>query len=57
MNVFRIFRLRPMVVAVKFWAKSHNINEARLMTLSSYTITLMVIHYLQAGVTPPVGKE
>ena len=45
-----------MVVAVKFWAKSHNINEARLMTLSSYTITLMVIHYLQAGVTPPVGK-
>jgi len=48
------YRLRPMVVAVKFWAKSHNINEARLMTLSSYTITLMVIHYLQAGVTPPV---
>merc|ERR1711874_542310 len=33
---------------------SHEINEARLMTLSSYTITLMVIHYLQAGVTPQV---
>lgn len=48
------YRVRPMVLAVKLWAKSHDINEARLMTLSSYTLTLMVIHYLQSGVRPVV---
>jgi len=48
------YRVRPIVLAVKLWAKAHNINEARLMTLSSYTLTLMVIHYLQAAVRPPV---
>ena len=46
--------MRPLVLAVKMWAKDHGINEARFQTLSSYTITLMVIHYLQSGVNPPV---
>lgn len=48
------YRVRPLVLAVKMWAKDHKINEARFQTLSSYTITLMVLHYLQCGVTPPV---
>lgn len=47
-------RLRPLVLAVKLWARKHGINEARLQTLSSYTLSLMVIHYLQAGISPPV---
>ena len=36
------------------WAKEHGINEARFQTLSSYSLTLMVLHYLQSGVFPPV---
>lgn len=48
------YRVRPLVLAVKIWAKDHKINEARFQTLSSYTLTLMVLHYLQCGVSPPV---
>ena len=47
-------RVRPLVMAVKWWAKKNDINEPRYQTLSSYTLTLMVIHYLQCGVSPPV---
>ena len=47
-------RVRPLVMAVKWWAKKNGINEPRFQTLSSYTLTLMVIHYLQCGVSPPV---
>ena len=46
--------MRPLVLAIKKWAKNNNINEASLQTLSSYTLCLMVIHYLQCGVSPPV---
>jgi len=48
------YRVRPLVLAVKLWAKEHGINEARFQTLSSYSLTLMVLHYLQSGVFPPV---
>jgi len=48
------YRVRPLVLAIKLWAKDHKINEARFQTLSSYTLTLMVLHYLQCGVSPPV---
>jgi len=48
------YRVRPLVLFVKHWAKNHGINEARLGTLSSYTLTLMVLHFLQSGVSPPV---
>ena len=48
------YRVRPLVLAVKLWAKKNNINEARFQTLSSYTLSLMMIHYLQTGVSPPV---
>jgi len=48
------YRVRPLVLAVKLWAQNHGINEARFQTLSSYTLTLMVLNFLQVGVRPPV---
>lgn len=47
-------RVRPLVMAVKWWAKKNDINEPRYQTLSSYTLTLMVINHLQCGASPPV---
>jgi poly(A) RNA polymerase GLD2 len=41
------WRVRPLVVIVKIWAQANNINDAKNMTISSYSWTLMVIHYLQ----------
>ncbi|GIY83847.1 poly(A) RNA polymerase gld-2 homolog A [Caerostris extrusa] len=47
-------RLPPLVVLVKIWARCHNINDAKNYSLSSYSIVLMVIHYLQCRCRPPV---
>lgn len=48
------WRLRPLVIIIKLWAKFHDINDAKSMTISSYSLVLMVIHYLQCAVSPPV---
>ncbi|XP_016960212.1 poly(A) RNA polymerase gld-2 homolog A [Drosophila biarmipes] len=48
------WRVRPMALTVKQWAQYHNINNAKNMTISSYSLMLMVIHFLQVGVNPPV---
>ncbi|XP_076243113.1 poly(A) RNA polymerase gld-2 homolog A isoform X2 [Calliopsis andreniformis] len=48
------WRVRPLVLVVKLWAQSQNINDAKNMTISSYSLVLMVIHFLQCGVSPPV---
>ncbi|NXQ27275.1 GLD2 polymerase, partial [Alaudala cheleensis] len=40
-------RVRPLVLVVKKWASFHEINDASRGTLSSYTLVLMVLHYLQ----------
>ncbi|XP_011494261.1 PREDICTED: poly(A) RNA polymerase gld-2 homolog A-like isoform X2 [Ceratosolen solmsi marchali] len=48
------WRVRPLVLVVKMWAQCQNINDARHMTISSYSLVLMVIHFLQCGVTPAV---
>lgn len=40
-------RLAPLVVAVKKWASSNDINNAHRKTISSYSLTLMVINFLQ----------
>ncbi|KXJ76885.1 hypothetical protein RP20_CCG008758 [Aedes albopictus] len=48
------WRLRPLTLVVKLWAQHHNINDAKNMTISSYSLVLMVIHFLQYGVNPPV---
>ncbi|XP_049792131.1 poly(A) RNA polymerase gld-2 homolog A-like isoform X2 [Schistocerca nitens] len=48
------WRVRPLVLIVKLWAHAHNINDAKNMTISSYSLVLMVIHFLQCGVAPSV---
>ncbi|NP_001087892.1 poly(A) RNA polymerase GLD2-A [Xenopus laevis] len=40
-------RVRPLVLVIKKWANHHGINDASRGTLSSYTLVLMVLHYLQ----------
>ena len=46
------WRVRPLVAITKLWARAHRINDARRRTLSSYALTLMVLHYLQGGAAP-----
>ncbi|XP_043284893.1 poly(A) RNA polymerase gld-2 homolog A-like isoform X2 [Venturia canescens] len=48
------WRVRPLVLVVKLWAQCQDINDAKNMTISSYSLVLMVIHFLQCGVTPCV---
>lgn len=48
------WRVRPLVLIVKLWASWQDINDAKKMTVSSYSLSLMVIHYLQCGVNPPI---
>ncbi|XP_062139448.1 poly(A) RNA polymerase gld-2 homolog B isoform X2 [Drosophila sulfurigaster albostrigata] len=48
------WRTRPLVVIVKLWAQYHDINDAKRMTVSSYSLVLMVLHYLQFGCVPHV---
>jgi len=40
-------RLPALVLFVKHWAKVQGINDASQGTVSSYSLVLMVIHYLQ----------
>ncbi|CAD5210232.1 unnamed protein product [Bursaphelenchus xylophilus] len=48
------WRVRPLVCAVKGWAKKRGINDANQSSLTSYSLVMMVIHYLQCGVSPAV---
>jgi len=48
------WRVRPLVLQVKRWAKYHNINDASQSTVSSYSLALMTIFYLQTIVKPAV---
>jgi len=45
---------RPLCVLIKAWAARRNLNKAAHGTLSSYAHVLTLIHYLQAGVSPPL---
>ena len=47
-------RVQPMVMAIKRWGKARKINDASQGTLSSYSLVLMILHYLQSGCNPPV---
>ncbi|NWR74408.1 GLD2 polymerase, partial [Centropus unirufus] len=42
-------RVRPLVLVVKKWASFHGINDASRGTLNSYSLVLMVLHYLQSS--------
>ncbi|XP_019615300.1 PREDICTED: LOW QUALITY PROTEIN: poly(A) RNA polymerase GLD2-like [Branchiostoma belcheri] len=48
------WRVRPLVFLVKLWAGAQGINDASQSTLSSYSLTLMTLHYLQVGCSAPV---
>ncbi|CAI4221456.1 unnamed protein product [Auanema sp. JU1783] len=48
------WRVRPLVSVVKEWAKRKGINDANRSSFTSYSLVLMVIHYLQCGADPPV---
>jgi poly(A) RNA polymerase GLD2 len=48
------WRIRPLALVVKLWAQFHNINDARNSTISSYSLVLMVIHFLQYAVKPAI---
>jgi len=48
------WRVRPLALVVKLWAQHHHINDARNSTISSYSLVLMVLHFLQYGVVQPV---
>jgi poly(A) RNA polymerase GLD2 len=41
------WRVRPLVTIVKEWAKQNNINDSTRSTFTSYSLVLMVLHYLQ----------
>ena len=47
-------RVRPLVLAVKAWAKLREINSPYRGTLSSYGYVLMVLHFLANVAFPPV---
>uniref|UniRef100_A0AC34QSR8 PAP-associated domain-containing protein n=1 Tax=Panagrolaimus sp. JU765 TaxID=591449 RepID=A0AC34QSR8_9BILA len=51
---FSDWRIRPLVAIVKEWAKRCNINNASQSSFTSYSLVLMVIHYLQCGLDKPV---
>jgi len=53
--IFKVdWRVRLIVMVVKEWAKRRNINNASQSSFTSYSLVLMVIHYLQCGANPPV---
>lgn len=47
------WRVQPLAIAIKAWAHRNNIKNAYQKTISSYTLVLMLIHYLQVGCSPP----
>merc|ERR1712137_269173 len=40
-------RMRPLAIFLKAWARAQNINDRSQGTLSSFALTLMLIHHLQ----------
>lgn len=48
-------RMAQLMFAVKYWARYCGINDASCGTFNSYSLALMVIFYLQVGVTPPIA--
>ncbi|PAA73608.1 hypothetical protein BOX15_Mlig025907g1, partial [Macrostomum lignano] len=48
------WRVRPLVMFVKLWAQSLGVQDASQGRLSSYSLALMTVQYLQAGCSPPV---
>lgn len=47
-------RVKPLTIVIKLWAKKAQIIGAKFKRLPGFAIVLMVIHFLQAGCSPPV---
>ena len=47
-------RVAKLILTIKLWAKKNGINSAFNKSLTSYSISLMVIHFLQNACSPPV---
>ncbi|XP_060057071.1 poly(A) RNA polymerase GLD2 isoform X3 [Erinaceus europaeus] len=53
-------RVRPLALVIKKWASHHDINDASRGTLNSYSLVLMVLHYLQTlpePILPSIQKS
>ena len=42
------WRAKPLILCIKHWAQYHDINDASRQTLSSYSLALMGIYYMQS---------
>ncbi len=49
-------RIPPLGTAIKYWAKARGINDRSRGTLSSFSLLLMVIHFLQRR-SPPISPS
>ncbi|KAF2296109.1 hypothetical protein GH714_036175 [Hevea brasiliensis] len=52
-------RFRDMILLVKEWAKTHNINNSKAGTLNSYSLSLLVIFHFQTcvpAILPPLRE-
>uniref|UniRef100_A0AC35UHE0 PAP-associated domain-containing protein n=1 Tax=Rhabditophanes sp. KR3021 TaxID=114890 RepID=A0AC35UHE0_9BILA len=47
-------RFSQLAIIVKAWMKTYEFNDSRNGFFNSYSISLMVLHYLQCGITPPI---
>ncbi|XP_077971406.1 poly(A) RNA polymerase GLD2-like [Styela clava] len=47
-------RVQPLALIIKEWAHQRKINDASQGTMNSYSLVLMVVHFLQCGMDPPV---
>lgn len=55
LHVFSLDRRFPMLcLIVRAWAKSRKIADARFRTFNSYSLNLLVLHYLLYATDPPV---
>uniref|UniRef100_A0A8C9H595 polynucleotide adenylyltransferase n=1 Tax=Piliocolobus tephrosceles TaxID=591936 RepID=A0A8C9H595_9PRIM len=47
-------RLQILGIAIKYWAKCRNINDRSKGFLSSFSLILMIIHFLQSVIEPKI---
>ncbi|TKR94248.1 hypothetical protein L596_008559 [Steinernema carpocapsae] len=48
------WRVRPLVSVIKEWAKHRGMNDANKSSFTSYSLVLMVVHFLQCGLSKPL---
>uniref|UniRef100_A0A1I7ZR24 PAP-associated domain-containing protein n=1 Tax=Steinernema glaseri TaxID=37863 RepID=A0A1I7ZR24_9BILA len=47
-------RVQKLIMAVKSWARRNGVLDSQHGKLNSFTLTMMVIHYMQCVVSPPI---